>query len=71
MNLSLPTEGLDSYKSLSQRARIGTESWGAANFFCPVCSGAKRTHSCDVGEKKPLELLVVGNIQKDFSARLS
>jgi type II restriction enzyme len=37
MNLSLPTEGLDSYKSLSQRARVGTESWGATNFFCPAC----------------------------------
>jgi type II restriction enzyme len=37
MNLSLPTKGLDSYKSASQRARVGTESWGAANFFCPAC----------------------------------
>src|SRR5580704_1968684 len=37
MNLSLPTEGLENYKSASQRARIGTESWSAENFFCPVC----------------------------------
>jgi type II restriction enzyme len=37
MNLALPTKGLDSYKSASQRARVGTESWGAANFFCPAC----------------------------------
>ena len=37
MDLSLPTEGLSRYKSASQRARIGTESWGAANFFCPAC----------------------------------
>jgi type II restriction enzyme len=37
MNLSLPTEGLSRYKSASQRARIGTESWGATNFFCPAC----------------------------------
>jgi type II restriction enzyme len=37
MNLSLPTEGLSRYKSTSQRARVGTESWGAANFFCPAC----------------------------------
>ena len=37
MNLHLPTAGLDGYKSASQRARIGTEAWGALNFFCPVC----------------------------------
>jgi type II restriction enzyme len=37
MNLSLPTEGLSQYKSASQRARVGTESWGAANLFCPAC----------------------------------
>ncbi len=37
MNLSLPTAGLDRYKSASQRARVGTESWGAVNFFCPAC----------------------------------
>ncbi len=38
MNLSLPTEGLSRYKSASQRARVGTESWGAVNFFCPACT---------------------------------
>jgi type II restriction enzyme len=37
VNLHLPTAGLDRYKSASQRARVGTESWGAANFFCPAC----------------------------------
>ena len=37
MDLRLPTGGLDRYKSASQRARIGTESWGAENFFCPAC----------------------------------
>jgi type II restriction enzyme len=37
VNLHLPTTGLDRYKSASQRARVGTESWGAANFFCPAC----------------------------------
>ena len=37
MNLHLPTTGLDRYKSASQRARVGTESWGAENFFCPAC----------------------------------
>ena len=33
----MPTAGLDRYKSSSQLARVGTESWGAANFFCPAC----------------------------------
>ncbi|HVS88704.1 MAG TPA: DpnI domain-containing protein [Candidatus Acidoferrum sp.] len=41
MDLQLPTAGLDSYKSASQRARVGTESWGAANFFCPACESPR------------------------------
>jgi type II restriction enzyme len=41
VHLHLPTEGLDRYKSASQRARIGTESWGAANFFCPACESPR------------------------------
>jgi type II restriction enzyme len=41
VNLLLPTEGLDRYKSNSQRARIGTEAWGALNFFCPVCKSPR------------------------------
>ena len=41
MDLCLPTAGLDRYKSASQRARIGTESWGAANFFCPTCQSPR------------------------------
>ncbi|MFI5058701.1 MAG: DpnI domain-containing protein [Candidatus Acidiferrales bacterium] len=41
MDLQLPTAGLDSYKSASQRARISTESWGATNFFCPACESPR------------------------------
>ena len=41
MDLQLPSEGLDGYKSASQRARIGTESWGATNFFCPACESPR------------------------------
>jgi type II restriction enzyme len=41
VDLCLPTAGLDRYKSASQRARIGTESWGAANFFCPTCQSPR------------------------------
>ena len=41
MNLNIPTEGLERYKSASQRARVGTESWGAANFFCPACESPR------------------------------
>ena len=37
MNLALPTKDLYRYKSASQRARVGTEAWGAVNFFCPAC----------------------------------
>jgi type II restriction enzyme len=41
VDLHLPTTGLDRYKSASQRARVGTESWGAANFFCPSCESPR------------------------------
>jgi type II restriction enzyme len=41
VNLHLPTTGLNRYKSASQRARIGTEAWGALNFFCPVCKSPR------------------------------
>ncbi len=41
MSLRLPTANLYRYKSASQRARVGTESWGAANFFCPVCDSPR------------------------------
>ena len=41
MDLQLPTEGLNRYKSASQRARMGTEAWGAINFFCPVCKSPR------------------------------
>jgi type II restriction enzyme len=41
MNLDLPTTGLNQYKSASQRARVGTEAWGAENFFCPACNSPR------------------------------
>jgi type II restriction enzyme len=37
MELNLPRAGLDSYRSASQRARVATEVWGAANLYCPCC----------------------------------
>lgn len=46
MDLHLPTEGLANYKSLSQRARIGTESWGALNFYCPSCHSPRLEATC-------------------------
>jgi type II restriction enzyme len=41
VDLNLPTAGLDRYKSASQRARVGTEAWGAENFFCPSCNSPR------------------------------
>lgn len=41
MNLRLPTEALDLYKSASQRARVGTESWAASTLFCPCCDSPR------------------------------
>ena len=41
MQLALPTQGLAAYRSASQRARVGTEAWGAENFFCPACNSPR------------------------------
>jgi type II restriction enzyme len=41
VDLHLPRTGLDRYKSASQRARVGTESWAAANLFCPACDSPR------------------------------
>jgi type II restriction enzyme len=41
VDLHLPIDGLDCYKSASQRARVGTEAWGALHFFCPVCKSPR------------------------------
>jgi len=35
--LQLPRAGFEGYKSNSQRARIATEAWGAANLYCLNC----------------------------------
>jgi type II restriction enzyme len=36
---------LENYKSAPQRARVGTESWGANNFFCPSCETPRLTRA--------------------------
>jgi type II restriction enzyme len=41
VELDLPKKNIDLYKSASQRARVGTEAWGAANFFCPICDSPR------------------------------
>jgi type II restriction enzyme len=41
VNLNLPTINLEKYKSASQRARVGTESWGSSNFFCSSCDSPR------------------------------
>lgn len=48
MDLNLPTAGLDNYKSASQRARVCTESWGAASLYCPACD-SRRIHALPSG----------------------
>lgn len=37
MRLALPHNGLEGYKSNSQRARIASEAWGLKNLYCPNC----------------------------------
>jgi type II restriction enzyme len=38
IRLVLPTGHFVNYKSLSQRARVATETWGAHNLYCPNCA---------------------------------
>lgn len=53
MDLHLPTSDLERYKSASQRARVCTEPWGAANLYCPACDSPEisslptGTHAAD------------------------
>lgn len=35
--LLLPTGHFNNYKSISQRARVATESWASENLYCPNC----------------------------------
>lgn len=37
MDTALPIENLERYHSASQRARVATEAWGAANLYCVNC----------------------------------
>jgi type II restriction enzyme len=41
VDLRLPTTNLGHYKSPSQRARVCTEPWGAANLYCPACDSSR------------------------------
>ena len=48
MRLDLPRAGLERYKSGSQRARVATEAWAAANLYCLNCE-SDRLSSLPVG----------------------
>jgi type II restriction enzyme len=37
MNLNLPIEDTQGYKSASQMARVMTEAWTSSNMYCPAC----------------------------------
>ena len=37
MNLNLPIEAAEGYKSESQKARVVTETWTSSNMYCPAC----------------------------------
>lgn len=41
MQLHLPVELAQGYKSPAQRARVVTEAWAAANLFCPNCDSPR------------------------------
>lgn len=41
MQVELPTQGLEKYKSASQRARVATEAWGADYLFCANCDSPR------------------------------
>ncbi|MDT8302173.1 MAG: DpnI domain-containing protein [Sedimentisphaerales bacterium] len=37
MNLNLPVEAAEGYRSASQKARVMTEAWTSSNMYCPAC----------------------------------
>ena len=37
MNVNLPIEAANGYKSASQKARVITETWTSSNMYCPAC----------------------------------
>jgi type II restriction enzyme len=41
VEVALPTEGLDGYKSLSQRAGVASEAWAEQSLYCPCCNSPK------------------------------
>jgi type II restriction enzyme len=41
VDTALPTENLERYHSASQRARVTTEAWGAANLYCVNCDSPR------------------------------
>src|SRR5271154_6252525 len=45
MNLALPGDLAQSYKSPAQQARVVTEAWGEENLFCPGCDSKHLTRS--------------------------
>jgi len=38
MDLRMPSEGLEHYKSASQRARVSSEAWATRELYCPCCT---------------------------------
>jgi type II restriction enzyme len=45
MRNTLPTHGLDGYRSGAQRARIATEAWAQENLYCPSCDSPSITRT--------------------------
>ena len=41
MDTALPVENLERYHSASQRARVATEAWAAANLYCVNCDSPR------------------------------
>ena len=44
MDLRMEFEGIDSYHSETQRARVLTETWVGNNLYCPRCGNPKIIH---------------------------
>ena len=43
MNLSMPSQLAQRYRSASQQARVVTEAWGQENLYCPNCTSPSLT----------------------------
>ena len=66
MNLALNFSETGNYKSMSQKARVVTESWAIENLYCPVCGSHKLVQ---YAANKPVADFYCSDCSSDFELK--